>query len=56
MLAISQTLQTPKCSHIQREYLGADYPAEFYRCEMCGAVLVVQGRKAWRLSRPVGSA
>lgn len=43
-----ETVQQPRtCSHEKREYIGTEWPAEFYRCTSCGAIVVVQGGKTW---------
>ncbi len=40
--------RTRACRH-ERELLGVDSTAYFYRCERCGEVVVVQDGIAWRL-------
>jgi hypothetical protein len=35
------------CTHLQVEGLGSDGFVEFYRCDRCHDVIVVQGTRRW---------
>jgi hypothetical protein len=42
--------QKSACPHPAASWLGADGDAQFYRCNACGEVLVIQRGRAWRLA------
>lgn len=43
------------CRHLTTEYLGSDGVAEFYRCQGCRHVVVVQGTRLWMLEPAVAA-
>lgn len=47
-----QTPEAITCPHEKREYVGTDATAHFYRCETCGAVIVIQRGLVWQITPP----
>lgn len=44
-----ETAEATQCSHEQREYLGADATAHFFRCRTCGTTIVIQDGLIWQI-------
>ena len=55
MSVFSLMSEKQACRHPTVEYLGSDGVAEFYRCQGCRHVIVVQGPRSWML-KPAVSA
>jgi hypothetical protein len=43
------------CRHPATEYLGSDGVAEFYRCQECRHVIIIQGTQSWLLKLAVSA-